>query len=1574
MIKRRVNFSKIMAVIFMVVLSCVLSVAPVNAASTLRDYDEISNLATKYSYGTLFYTEDTEMEVISHRWINYDAESSVSNWDVAFGADAGDVVKVKLTNCAIDEDGDMCDVIFTVDNVKKYAITETDSIMGAYKQFFPNISFASSDRIVANVAINNIFEIADKNDPGSSNTTKYSAINPGDLIAFNLETNCGRADFTLDYYKAGTSQKANINGSIAIIYDLDVTNWTGEGESEMFGGQEGVLSLYDGETYYDKGSAVEARDGGVSAIRGSNNTNGLAKKSSVFLVQNEKGTFKMRYGGTGCGILYSFVSPYAYTVENPSISVDKERVYEGETFTYSVNQYVPNNYYSKYLNFFDNYNGMYSSLKIEDTVNSNLTINGNVKVVNEMGTDVTSYFNVTKSGNKVTATLKAEYLESIDFYSHLYTLKIPVKYNSGAGKNVSSVSNNATRTIVTNGTQDVKTTDNVNVGLKYDIKTTGTISNGTITIKNSSTTTSITDTTTTNHSSNVNTVVKFKPDSIYELASVTVNGSAININSLTKNAAGEYEYTFVNNNVNQNIEQNIVVTTSLIKTSLSGTKIWTDENDKLGFRPGSYTLKLYADNVYMKEATFTTNTWSFNDLVKYNVGSKQEINYTVQEDDIVINEYDKYTGVVNGTVVENKLVRTPSTVIVKYVDNIGNELAPDETLNGFGGEAYTTSRKPIDGYRACGSDPDNANGTYAAAPTTVTYVYERIPASLTVNYIDKTTGSLIMTQIIGGYVYDTKTTEAKNLTGYTLIEKPSKEEYTLTEEDQVVNYYYALNTRVVVKHLDLYNHLIDVASQEIISGYVGKDYTTAKSENHNYPNYTYVSCTANTAGQMTRDEIVVEYYYVKGLTVNVRYVDKVTNQDIDVNENVVINENQGEEYTTTKKEFEGYIYIGDTGNTSGTVGSQNLEVIYYYSPASTVIVKHLDKYDHSIEVAPGQTISGYIGKNYGTNVSSSLTLPNYVYSDCTNNTSGQMTREPIIVEYYYIKESEVRAKYIDENTGNQIAGYPDISGIYKEASTYTTQELKIPGYTLTRVDGNKTGVVGKDNITVTYYYKKNTSITVKHVDKYEKSIVLKSETENGLEGDDYTTANETFNGYVYAQEVEGKANGKMEAESLTITYYYIKQSNLITEHVDAITGEKIIADVVTTYDEKENYKALPQNIPGYVLVEEPEVAEGVMGRENVTKTFKYKKISAGLVVKYIDEVTNEELDEKVYGGKENDVISLEELTFDGYILTRRPASSEVTLTVNGIETHFYYKKIVDLEVVGIDQNTGAEIYSKIQSGVEGTEYTTKPLEIPSYVIVEEPDNKNGIYDRNNQKVVYVYKQKAEDVTVKYVDIQTNEVLENYTISGFVGDEYTTEQNTYEDYNFVRVEGNPQGTLGTNASEVTYYYQKKEGKVIVTYKDIDGNILLTEEHTGKVKEEFSIEEVEFENYNFVEKPESTTGKYIDGTIELTYVLEKIRGKIKVNFIDRDGNVLFDSVFAEGDLNEEFYLEALEKEGYIIAENAKIQINYIDGEIVIDVIYEKIPEPPATGDIDLAMYVAIMLFSLVVFSKKIKKVLR
>ena len=72
------------------------------------------------------------------------------------------------------------------------------------------------------------------------------------------------------------------------------------------------------------------------------------------------------------------------------------------------------------------------------------------------------------------------------------------------------------------------------------------------------------------------------------------------------------------------------------KVTISGTKIWNDNNDELGKRPERIIVNLFADGEEIKEVEVTTAQswgWSFTDLPKYAEDGK-EITYTISEDPV----------------------------------------------------------------------------------------------------------------------------------------------------------------------------------------------------------------------------------------------------------------------------------------------------------------------------------------------------------------------------------------------------------------------------------------------------------------------------------------------------------------------------------------------------------------------------------------------------------------------------------------------------------------------------------------------------------------------------------------------------------------------------------------------------------------------------------------------------------------------------------------------------------------------------------------------------------------------------
>ena len=701
-------------------------------------------------------------------------------------------------------------------------------------------------------------------------------------------------------------------------------------------------------------------------------------------------------------------------------------------------------------------------------------------------------------------------------------------------------------------------------------------------------------------------------------------------------------------------------------------------------------------------------------------------------------------------------------------------------------------------------------------------------------------------------------------------------------------------------------------------------------------------------------------------SVIVHYVDKNTGKKI--SEDTLIQGNYLTTYQTTAKDIDSYTLVGDSGKTSGVMQSNETEVTYYYKKNSAgVVTKYIDQVTKE-EIAASKSQTGLENDEYTT---IEEVVPGYELVLTPANATGKMTPELTTVTYEYRKQSNVTVKYVDENTGKELLG--QVTTTYKQGDPYTTEKKDISGYTYTKDTGNVAGTVERENIEVVYYYKRNTKVVVKYIDEVTKEEIIDSVEITGLEKDPYETEEKEKAGYELVG-VEGNTTGKMTVDPIEVTYKYRKNANLITKHIDKNSGEKIVEDVVKKYKEGDKYEALPQNIAGYVLVESPEETTGTMGREDVEKTFYYKKISGGLVVKYVDKITNELLDIEEYTGNENDLITFDEKTFLHYVIYSRPDVSESRLTPEAQEYTYYYLREAKVNVRGIDQDTKEVLYETTMSGLEGNEYTTEPRKVDGYELVKIPQNKDGVYSRNTQDVVYEYKKISLGVTVKYLDKETGkEIADEERITGYVGDTYQTEKKEIEDYNFVEVKGDAIGSLDAEEKEVIYYYEKKTGKVEVIYEDREGNVLLKEEMKGKVKEKYKVEEKEIKNYKIVERPEQTEGEYKEGTIILKYILEKKQGRITVNFVDKEGNKLAESIITEGYVEESYELEAPEIEGYKVIKNGQIKTEYTEEEQIIDVVYEKveISEIPATGDMPVNIFIIVFGISLLGLTIHLKK---
>lgn len=150
--------------------------------------------------------------------------------------------------------------------------------------------------------------------------------------------------------------------------------------------------------------------------------------------------------------------PLSKTVsDNNEKDVLKDRLdNRNETFTYKLSHYVP----------YEQSDYWYDSYKITDTIHSDLQINqSGIRVKLDSGSDVTSRFKVTVSGQNV--TVSANSTRTSSFYNETYNVYIPVTIKSSVdlgsyvGGRDYSVKNTGKVTLTRSGRSESKTSNEV---------------------------------------------------------------------------------------------------------------------------------------------------------------------------------------------------------------------------------------------------------------------------------------------------------------------------------------------------------------------------------------------------------------------------------------------------------------------------------------------------------------------------------------------------------------------------------------------------------------------------------------------------------------------------------------------------------------------------------------------------------------------------------------------------------------------------------------------------------------------------------------------------------------------------------------------------------------------------------------------------------------------------------------------------------------------------------------------------------------------------------------------------------
>ncbi len=171
------------------------------------------------------------------------------------------------------------------------------------------------------------------------------------------------------------------------------------------------------------------------------------------------------------------------------------------------------------------------------------------------------------------------------------------------------------------------------------------------------------------------------------------------------------------------------------------------------------------------------------------------------------------------------------------------------------------------------------------------------------------------------------------------------------------------------------------------------------------------------------------------------------------------------------------------------------------------------------------------------------------------------------------------------------------------------------------------------------------------------------------------------------------------------------------------------------------------------------------------------------------------------------------------------SEDEMDVESTGSDTNLNVKGNVVVKYIDVDTNeeiinkeTNKSYTYKITDKI-GRVYVTDKKEIEGYEYVETLGDNIGIVKEKDQEVIYYYKKIPKiTITVKYIDIETEEDIVatsitnpdgetyNYKIVGNIGEEYEAEQKYIPYYTFVKSTANVKGKLKEDDT-VIYYYRK-----------------------------------------------------------------------------------------------------------------------------------------------------------------------
>ena len=923
-------------------------------------------------------------------------------------------------------------------------------------------------------------------------------------------------------------------------------------------------------------------------------------------------------------------------------------------------------------------------------------------------------------------------------------------------------------------------------------------------------------------------------------------------------------------------------------------------------------------------------------------------------------------------------VEKKGSVDVKYITKDGEVLEDVASVkdNAPVGEDYTTEEKIFDGYHFIGMDKtsDPATGVVAEGTKHVIYVYEKDvtpevkKGNVDVTYVAEDGKVLEATSDVvkDGEIGSNYETTQKIFDGYHFVrmgEFSADATGNVEEGTKHVVYVYAKDSEekkgsVDVKYITTDGKVLEDVTSVKDNAPVGEDY---KTEEKSFDGYHFVGmdkASDPATGVVAEGIKHVIYVYEKDVTpevkkgnVDVTYLAE-DGTVLEATSDVVKDGEIGSNYETTQKSFDGYHFVrmGEfSADATGNVEEGTKHVVYVYAknletPAEkkgSVDVKYITKDGKVLEDVSSIKDNAPIGEDYTTEEKSFDGYHFVRMGEFSADATGNVEEGTKHVVYVYAKNPETPAEkkgnvdvtYVAED-GKVLEATSDVVKDGEIGSNYETTQKSFDGYHFVRMgefSADVTGQVAEGTKHVVYVYAKDPetpvekkgSVDVKYITKDGKVLEdVASVKDNAPVGEDYTTEEKGFDGYHFVgmDKTSDPATGLVAEGTKHVIYVYekdvtpeVKKGNVdVTYLAEDGTVLEATSDVVKDGEIGSNYETTQKSFDGYHFVR--------MGEFSADATGNVEEGTQHVVYVY--------------------------------------AKNQATLEVE--------KGSVDVVYVDEQGNVlpGGELASVKKDAPVGESYTTDQKTFEGYTFNRMGTGSadaEGKVTEGVQHVVYVYTKNPEvtrgTVTVTYVDKNGNPLPggEKTTVKNDVpvGEDYTTEEKTFDGYHFVGMDKNSdpfEGKVTEGTKNVIYVYEKdpvKKGSVDVKYVTVDGEVLsdttpvVTDAEVGT---DYSTLQLDFNGYKFVKMAEGSAqanGQVVEGDQHVVYVYTRLintlpskdeetptptevkKGSVDVKYVTIDGTVLQDvtSVKENAEVGTNYETTALEFAGYKLVGVAK-----------------------------------------------------